>query len=302
LIVDLIHRLKSRVPDASQVLHEWEAYWKHPITGERFESFLELLLDAGYINGDQVMEEDRIKLRTRLKTLTAEDTAKLHDSDLINKQLAAKPSHQIEISPTTLFHETDFSLLSRLVQTGLLANEFVSQSRNHPNMGESTNLSASFWRFRSVSNARVSMNLKEACSQFYPKEGVVPSTGASLKDRIVIGSIDPSQGEEEFYLFPPYVSEVELDKAKRSGTLSRLPLAQRFMGGTDFNGLKTSIEGLRKDSVLVLLGLPNTKINFCIIPERLRDAYADLAKSFPFYVPAYSKTGNLLNPPDSISM
>lgn len=301
LIVDLIHRLKSRTPEASKVLHEWEAYWKQTITGERLERFFELLLDAGYINGDPVTEEDRIKLRARLKALTTEDTAKLHDTDLSNRQFAEKPNNQIEISPTTLFHETDFSSLPQLLQTGILANEIVFQSRNHPNIGESTNLSTSFWRFEPFPNAQVSMNLREVCSQFYPvdTEGMITATtGASLRDRIVIGSIDPSLGEEEFYLSPPYVSEVELDKAKRYGALTRLPFAQRFMGGTDFNYLKTSIEGIHKDCVLVLLGIPKTKINFCIIPERLKNAYVDLAKSFAFYLPAYSRTGELLNPPD----
>lgn len=294
-IVDLVYRLKDAASEAPRTLHEWEVYWKQPVTGERLERFLGLILDTGYVNGDPVTRGDRTKIHTRLKELTASSLAKQHDTDLKNKHLAERASHQIDISPRTLFHETDFSSLAQLFQTGIIANEIVSQSRN-VSAGSESDLAASFWRFVPYPDKQVSMNLEQACSQFYPVDGKRTTTAARLKDRVVIGSIDPNQGEEEFYLYPPY-SEFELDKASRSGTLSSLPIARRFIYGWDWDNQGTSIEGIHKDGVFVLLGLPKTKINFCIIPEHLRNAYANLAKNLPFYVPAYSEAGKLLNTP-----
>lgn len=292
LLVDLYDRLQQPEADPVAVLGEWHAYWSAKRWDEeRMKIFLELLLDKGYsdMQGSPPVEPaDRAKIFERLHYLTSPHPDEENQVDSENKALASTSIDKITVTSDALFHETDFSNLPVLFIGGVLANELVHQSRNRAAAGES-DLAASFWRLDNTQRGSQNMSLQDVITVFFPKEGKVIKTGASLRNRMVVCCLNPlANDSKDFFLYPPYS-----DVMHRYDTGA--PFAKKFTYGWDENGMSTVDPNIKKDGVFALLGVPRTRFSCVIIPAGLKEHYIKMVQALPFYLPAYSaETGERL--------
>ena len=60
------------------------------------------------------------------------------------------------------------------------------------------------------------------------------------------------------------------------------------------DGLKQYPIGETQKHAVVLIGASSTNINFVFINEEIKNKYKEIAKKLPFYIPAFSKKGELL--------
>lgn len=286
LLVDLYARLLEGADDALSVFQQWYDCWNPALWNEeRTVKFIDLLLDAGYSNVrglPEVNAEDRDKIIGRLRYLLSPKPDEEREVERNNRGLATKSTDEIQISPQTLFHETDFSHLQRILASGVYANEISSQSRNAA-AGRESDLSASFWRLEDIRGDQGQISLKKAIETFYPTgTGIVAGTAAHLKNRVVLCSLDPKRPEEQdYYLYPPYSDSMHQDDPSA-------PMAKKFIAGTDLWRTPIEFTDVHEDVVFVLLGIPAVRFNFVIIPPELKDQYINLTKALPFYLPAYS--------------
>lgn len=284
LFVDLYDRLFTQVDHPTAVFAEWYDFWHlETWNEERTQSFMGLLLDEGYpnvVDHPPVTDIDRTSVLKRLRYLMSPKPGEETGASDKNRAIAEKPTDEIIVSEHALFQETDFSLLPQLVSSGILANELTYHSRNAAS-GRESDLSASFWRLAADRN-RGAISLGKAIDVFYPEGNRGVKTGASLRNRVVICSLEPTrQGDQDFFIYPPYSDAMHQYDASA-------PMAKKFATGWDNNHMPTQYDDIKKDAVFVLLGLPPTRFNFVVIPPSLKERYADMVKDLPFYLPAYS--------------
>ncbi len=298
LIVDLIRQcLRRDSIDFPKVVNDWQSYWSQSFTSEHTLKFLNLIIDCGYKRGDPVNDRDRKIIVERWNHLVSPSAEEIAQTDATNRRISEQPTNVIPVSEFDLFHDSDFSALDRIVQNGVVANELTMQSRN-ANAGRESDLAASFWRLQRYGTESGLINLSDAISIFYPKEGRIVQTGASLKHRIVIGFLNPGSLEDrEFFLYPPYSDDHD-QVMKLIGNFQDFPLSDKFIAGMEINNIKTSIKDVHRDGVFALLGVAQTKTSFVIIPDGIKAAYVQKAAQFPYYLPAFSaQTGELIFTP-----
>lgn len=210
-------------------------------------------------------------------TVETNDLEEIRTAGRRNRELVGRTEKgQLQFSAEDLYHTTDLSTISLIMDKGLLSPECISLTLD--GFGEAS-FAVSFHNFQSPPQ-----NIAELGN--FLKKG--QETTKVLSQKVHLAFLNPqSRVNQEFILYPP--DSFWLNRADRKNTV-----AGRYIGGYD----ASSHEFPDKTIAYVLIGMPSTALSFVVLDGKLKEGYASIAKTFPFYIPAYSYEGRLLYSPE----
>lgn len=205
------------------------------------------------------------------------DPEMIKEADRKNRGLVDKIAKgELQFTSKDLFHTTDLSTLPLIENNGILSTECTSLTMD--GFREST-FGVSFHMF-----SKPPGNMATLGYQFQTEHDTV----RVIKQKAHLAFLNPSAAtQEDFILYPP--DSFWMDKEQRSNKI-----AGRYIAGYD----ASSKEFPNKSIAYVLIGLPPKALSFVVIDEKLKEEYATVASSLPFYTPAYSYEGSLLYTPE----
>lgn len=282
------HFLKRPPEQFGEVFSQWENNWSSGVDPEKFHSvfspFFRLLSrssketqeDFLAVLGDKPVQESEVDFLAGIfEKVYGEinDVDKITAADRRNRALTEDTTKKgIALSSEDLYHTTDLSTLPSIISKGLLATECTSLTQD--GFREAT-FGVSMHTFKSPPKSLAELGDELTSGQ---------DTIIQILDKVHLAFLNPqSLTEPEFMLYPP--DSFWFDRAERKNLV-----AGRYIAGYD----SRAGDFQNKTIAYTLIGLPSPGISFVMLDEKLAEPYAKLAKTFPFYLPAYSYKGQLL--------
>lgn len=290
MLYPLLEKLVSDPKDSwGKDLQEWQDEWSKPMDPSKFRMAMKIVFTV--LSHSRPERQEDYLARLRGIAITPQEADFLADifkevydksknpneaekTDRENRKIVEDVrSGDIEIPQDGLFHTTSMENLGSIIKDGILCPEAQALSRD---FGEAT-FSASFHTYNHP--PKTFIDLTQDLSQGR-------DTTRNIGKRVHLASFHPSAHTSEDYLLLPPDSFWLYKDTKDTA-------ASRYIKGYD-----GSPEDFPDRSIgYALIGLPSTALNFVILDEALKEEYAEVARKFPFYIPAYSYSGGLIFTP-----
>jgi hypothetical protein len=210
----------------------------------------------------------RMYARTKEIVLEPKNMRLRKKTNSYNKKLVEMIiSKQFTFTKKDLYHQSDLSRFKFIVHNGLLCSEL---SRLSFDASMETIFLTDFWNFDLKTN-----DFTKVISEFKRGTGLRNETQITL---VLLNSSTRTIPPNEIL----YENEIHGETNK---------FAKVFV---NVDGLKQYPIGETQKHAVVLIGASSTNINFVFINEEIKNKYKEIAKKLPFYIPAFSKKGELL--------